>query len=128
MTPSSRVYRILVVDDDDDIVVNLQDILIDLGYCADIASNGADALTLVDAHLYDVALVDFQMPGMDGALLCQKIRARSETTVTFMITAEAKSDGIKRAMEAGTVEVLRKPVDMKRLLPLIQQATTSSRP
>lgn len=124
MTLNSPTRRILIVDDDPDIVANLRDILRDLGYQTDTASGSAEALTLVDSNSYDVALLDFKMPGLDGAALCQQIRQRSSKTVTIMVTAYAGSDGIQRAMDAGTLQVLRKPVDMARLLPLIQQATS----
>jgi len=126
MKSSAPSRRILIVDDDPDIVANLCDILSDLGYQTDTASGSTQALALIDSNCYDVALLDFKMPGLDGASLCKEIRDRSSKTVAIMITAYAGCDGVQRAMDAGTSQVLRKPVDMSLLLPMIQQATSTS--
>ena len=114
---------ILVVDDDVDISANIRDILTDFGYRADVAHNGATALNLVKKKPYDVALLDFKMPDMDGAALYEKIRKIQPSIVAIMVTAYAGSDGVQRAMDAGTWHVLRKPVDMAILMEFVEAAT-----
>lgn len=114
--------RILIVDDDIDICANVSDILADLGYRTDVAHDAQSALQMINHQTYDVALVDFKMPGMDGATLYSEIRRRQPETVAIMITAYAGSDGAQRALDAGTWRVLRKPLDFSQLLPLIEQA------
>ena len=113
---------ILVVDDDDDIRSNVKDILEDLGYRADTAHDGPSALQLVQQNSYDVALLDFKMPGMDGATLYTEIKKIRPEIVAIMVTAYAGSGGVDRAIDAGTWKVLRKPVDVDALLRLVEQA------
>ena len=117
--------RVLVVDDNRDIVANICDILNDCGYETDAAYDGQSALQLVDQRSYDVAVLDFKMPDLDGATLCQEIRSRRSEIVPIMVTAYAGSDGAKRAIEAGTKSVLPKPVDLHALLSMIETAANS---
>ena len=78
--------RILVVDDDVDIVASLSDLLQDRGYQVDVALNGDGALRLTDLHRYDVALLDFKLPDFDGATLLERIRQRRPATAFVLIT------------------------------------------
>lgn len=111
---------ILVVDDDRDIAINMSDVLTDLGYHIDIASDAESALRLVEINAYDIALLDFKMPDMDGVALYEQIKELQPTVVGIMLTAYAGSDGLDRAIRAGTWQVLRKPIDFEKLLGLIQ--------
>lgn len=113
---------ILVVDDDQDIACNVSDILVDAGYRVDVANDGSSALELVRTNAYDIALLDYCMPDMDGASLYDQIRKIQPSMVAIMITAHAGHDGVQRAKDAGTWHVLRKPVDIRRLLDLVQEA------
>ena len=113
---------ILVVDDDVDISTNVRDILVEFGYRADMAHDGMSALKLVEKNLYDVALLDYQMPDMDGATLYQRIKSIQPSLVAIMVTAHAGSDGVQRAKDLGTWHVLRKPVNLQLLLELIDKA------
>lgn len=119
-----KAPAVLVVDDDDDIRSNVRDILEDLGYRTDTAHDGPSALTLVQQNTYDVALLDFKMPGMDGAALYTEIKRIRPEIVAIMVTAHAGSNGVARAKDAGTWKVLRKPVDFAELLPLVEQAAS----
>lgn len=125
---NSKPTRILIVDDDDDIRANIADILIDLGYTTDVAENGNKALEIISEQLseeqeFDLCLLDFKMPGMDGAELFERIQKACPDLRAIMMTAYAGEDGVKRALDAGTWKVLRKPVDVRVLLSLIQEAT-----
>ena len=113
---------VLVVDDDVDIACNVIDILTDLGYDADSAHDGAAALQLVRQKSYDVAVLDFKMPGMDGATLYERIRQLRPETIGILVTAYAGDDGVVRAKMAGVRQVLRKPVDLNLLLLRIDEA------
>src|SRR5881398_2485328 len=78
---------ILVVDDDADTCRNLSDILSDLGYQVDVAHDGPSALELIRKRPYDVALLDFKMPGMTGLELYREIRKIRSGTVAIIISA-----------------------------------------
>ena len=130
---TEKVNRILIVDDDQDILANLSDILTDLGYQIDTATDGESAINKVEelcpnsgnCH-YDLCLLDFNMPGMDGVELYQKLIEHNPKLRAIMITAYAGDDGVQRAVDAGTWKVLSKPVDIQQLLDMISEATTSN--
>jgi DNA-binding NtrC family response regulator len=115
---------ILVVDDDVDTCRNLADILTDLGYQVDTAHDGTSALELVRRKAYDVALLDYKMPGMDGLTLYREIKRLRADTVAIVVTAYAGGNTAEDALDAGAWQVLPKPVDFPRLLALVDQAVT----
>ena len=114
--------RVLIVDDDPDIRSNVRDILNDLGYFTDVADDGPAALRLVEKSSYDVVLLDFKMPGIDGATVYSRIKKMRPETVAIMVTGFADNNGVQRALDAGTWRVLRKPVDVAEMLSLIEDA------
>jgi DNA-binding response OmpR family regulator len=114
--------RILVVDDDEDICRNLNDILSDLGYRVDSANDGLAALELVRQRPYDVALLDYKMPGMDGLTLYREIKKQRAGTVSLLVTAYASPATAKEALSAGAWKVVAKPVDFRKLLGFVEEA------
>ena len=125
---ATKLKRILIVDDDVDILANLSDILTDIGYDIDTATSGEAALVKINAEetktngSYDLFLLDFKMPGMDGVELYLQMREVNPTVRAILITAYAGEDGVQRAFDAGTWKVLRKPVDIQQLLGVIAEA------
>lgn len=123
-----KSYRILIVDDDVDSLENLSDILKDRGYQTETAVNGTVALEKLDHELpddcckFDLCLLDYKMPGMDGVELYRRILSAHPGLRAIMITAFAGDDGVHRAEAAGTWKVLRKPVDIELLLGMISEA------
>jgi CheY-like chemotaxis protein len=113
---------VLVVDDDVDTCRNLSDILTDLGYQVDVAHDGLQALELVRRRAYDVALLDYKMPGMDGLTLYREVKKLRAGTVAIVVTAYAGGGTAEEALEAGAWKVLPKPVDFPRLLRLVEEA------
>jgi two-component system, NtrC family, response regulator HydG len=112
---------LLVVDDDVDACRNLADILDDMGYKADIAHDGPSALKKIRELLYRVAVLDYRMPGMDGLTLCREIRNLSAGTVAIIVTAYAGGIPADDFLNAGAKQVMRKPVDVRELLDVIQR-------
>jgi DNA-binding response OmpR family regulator len=119
---SDTTPSVLVVDDEVDICENLRDILTDLGYEVDTASNGLRALELVKAKPYDVALLDLRMPGMDGLELYRRIKALRAGTVAMIVTAYATDAATQEALGAGAWKVVAKPVDFSSLMHWIDEA------
>src|SRR5262245_3151806 len=92
---------VLVVDDEPDTCHNLTDILTDLGYRVDTAPDGPSALELVRKNPYDVALLDYKMPGMDGLTLYREIKRLRAGTVAIVVTAYAGGTTAEEALAAG---------------------------
>ncbi len=113
--------RILVVDDDVDICTNLIDILSDLGFHVESAHNAEAALDLVRSATYEIALLDYKMPGMSGAALYREIKSLCPHVVALMVTAHAAAVA-EEALALGAWQVLPKPLELPRLLRLVQEA------
>jgi two-component system response regulator HydG len=120
----SATHSILVVDDDLDTCRNLSDILTDLGYAVQTANDGPSALALVRQNSFDVALLDFKMPGMDGLTLYREIKRLSPSTVAMMLTAYVSGASSEDARQAGMWKVIPKPVDLALVLPLVEEAAS----
>jgi len=71
---------------------------------------------------YDIALLDFKMPGMDGLTLYREIKKVRADTVAIVVTAYAGGDTKADALAAGAWQVLSKPVDFPKLLGLVDEA------
>jgi CheY-like chemotaxis protein len=119
---AANVPYILVVDDDQDTCRNLADILTDLGYRVDTAPDGPTGLDLVRKNAYDVALLDFKMPGMTGLELYREIRKVRAGTVAIIVSAYTNAATREEALGAGAWHVLPKPVDFPKLLGLVAEA------
>ena len=66
--------RILIIEDNPDIVANLYGFLEHKGYVLDSAANGYGGLALAAQHDYDAIILDVMLPGLNGVELCQKLR------------------------------------------------------
>lgn len=117
-----RPVRLLVVDDDLDTCANLADILSDLSYEVQTATDASTALRLLDELAYDVVLLDLKLPGMDGLQLYRELKRRSPSTVAILITGFADAETRQRADQVGVWRILSKPVAVPALLPLISEA------
>lgn len=122
MEPNTTVPAILVVDDDVDTCRNLADILTDLGFKVDTANDGPAALELVRKQAYDVALLDYKMPGMDGLTLYREIKRLRAGTVAIVVTAYSSGMTTEEALAAGAWQVLPKPADLSLILRLVDEA------
>jgi two-component system, NtrC family, response regulator HydG len=119
---NDSIPSILVVDDEVDTCQNMADIFTDLGYQVDTAQDGASGLELVRRQRYDVALVDLMMPGMDGATLCAEMRKVRAETVALLVTAFPNSPRADQAVVAGAWRVVPKPVELPKVMALIEEA------
>src|SRR6266540_4163512 len=113
MSCLSQDSRLLLVDDNHVVRDMLVDLVGSLGYRADAAGGGAEALALFDRGQYDVVLTDLVMPGMSGWEVLAAVRQRDPRMPVVIITG-TPAVGDPRAAQPG-VAVLKKPVDVKAL-------------
>jgi CheY-like chemotaxis protein len=113
--------NILLVDDDEDTCTSMSDIFLDLGYTVDIAYDGPGALELSGRHQYRLALLDYNMPGMDGLELCRHLKNSQPSIEVAIITAFSSVATTAAAGEAGVRCSLLKPVNFSVLLPLVAE-------
>lgn len=91
------------------------------------AEDAKIGLAMVEAETFDVILMDFRMPGMDGLTAIRAIRARSDAKAhlpILMVTADDGPDLRARAVAAGADDLLCKPVQMQSLFDAIAMAMT----
>lgn len=113
---------ILIVDDEPKNVDYLEQELEGFGYSTVSASNGAEALAIVEANPPALILLDVMMPVMDGFKTCSILKASDETRfipVIIMTALDAVEDRVK-GIKAGADDFLTKPVDERELLARIE--------
>lgn len=107
--------KILIVDDEQEMVDLFTYILENEGYKTESASNGTLALAKIKANKYPVITLDLMLPGMDGLQLLEEIQKTSPDTQVVMITASAGIDSAVFAVEHGAFAYLSKPVKYEDL-------------
>ncbi len=113
--------RILIVEDNRDILANLADYLGMKGYSVDCAQDGLSGLHLAATEHYDLIVLDIMMPGMDGYTLCKRLRedARRDTPV-IMLTARDQLDDRLQGFRSGADDYLLKPFALSELAARIE--------
>lgn len=106
-------YRILIVDDDKDLLKMLNRYFTMKGYTIDIASDGLEAIHLLSASP-DMILLDINMPRMDGLELCRKIRDKVSCPILFLTARAEEQDRINGLLLGGDDYIL-KPFSVKEL-------------
>ncbi len=120
--------RILLVEDNPINQKVALRLLILLGYCADLAENGEEALLLMENHGYSAILMDLQMPVMDGYDATRAIRnldgdARRIPIIAF--TANALDGERQKCLEAGMNDFLTKPIDRNKFAEALEHWTSA---
>ena len=120
---SKLTANILMVDDQPGKLLSYEAILADLGENLLSATSGREALDLLLKNEIAVILMDVSMPIMDGYEATRRIRSIPELAKTSIVavSAHAGSAWKQRALEAGCVEYVFKPVDPDRLLELVER-------
>jgi DNA-binding NtrC family response regulator len=113
--------KILIVDDDLEYRENMKEILDNAGYFNDSAGSVKQALKKLDEQHFDVILLDFMMPGMDGINALGEFKRISPNSKIIMVTAFASIENAVTAIKKGASEYISKPFKIDALLLLIKQ-------
>src|SRR6266480_149498 len=111
----SDQWRILVVEDEENLNWSIVNSLRKDGYFVRGVMNGAEAIRILWSEEYDVVISDLKMPGADGFELLQWIRAHRQKTRLIMVTAFGSASTRNQALEGGVVSYLEKPLDLHQL-------------
>ena len=114
--------RVLIVDDNVPFADSLSDILKENRYEAVVVKSGEEALKKVEETPFDVVLVDIKMPVMNGVEAFKGIKKINSRIPVIMMTAFSAEDLIKDALREGAYGVLRKPLDINKIIAMIETA------
>lgn len=113
--------RILVIEDNRDILANILDYLELKGFTVDCAQDGLSGMHLALTQPYDLIVLDIMLPGMDGYQLCQKLRQEANNnTPIIMLTARDALDDRLKGLHAGADDYLVKPFALSELVARIE--------
>lgn len=113
--------RILLVEDNRDILANLADYLELKGYSVDCAQDGLSGLHLAVGNHYDLIVLDVMLPGLDGYSLCRRLREEARSSVpVIMLTARDQLDDRLQGFNAGADDYLLKPFALSELAARIE--------
>jgi two-component system alkaline phosphatase synthesis response regulator PhoP len=115
---TQRKHKVLIVDDEPDIVELLQYNLEKEGYEVQTASSGKKALSVAKNFIPDLILMDIMMPEMDGVETCRQLRERPEMANTYIIFLTARSEEYSEiaAFDVGADDFLTKPIRPRALM------------
>ena len=110
--------KILIAEDEANIVTSLEFLLRGAGHDVAVACNGSDALDLTEKLRPDLVLLDVMLPVVDGFEVCRRIRGNSATRDTriLMLTARGRQGEMDKGMAAGANAYLTKPFATKELV------------
>jgi two-component system, OmpR family, response regulator len=118
--------RILVVEDEPDLLKTLGKVLREEGYAVDEAPDGEEGLYKADCYPYDAIVLDVMLPKIDGWKVLEKIRAKEAAneverpTPVLMLTARDRTSDRVRGLDTGADDYLVKPFDLPELLARIR--------
>jgi DNA-binding NtrC family response regulator len=119
--------RVLIVDDEDIVVRSCQRILADCGFEIDTVSDGWEALRRVEAHDYEIIILDIMMPKIDGLEVLQHVKERHPDTDVIMITGLSQIQTAVQSMKLGAFDYLSKPFDPEELRHVVDRALERQR-
>jgi DNA-binding response OmpR family regulator len=110
------MHRILIVEDEREMVRGLRDILEFEGYEVVAAENGKDGILAAGQSHPDCIILDLMLPDINGYLVCQQIRGQNIRTPIIMLTAKAQEYDKIRGLDVGADDYLTKPFSVGELL------------
>jgi DNA-binding NtrC family response regulator len=114
--------KVLLVDDEEEFTQLLARRLETRGMKVVAVTCGEEAVALVEKQVFDVAVIDLSMPGIDGIETLKQIKARKPDIEVLMLTGHATVAGGIESMKQGASDFLQKPVEMTELLEKIKIA------
>lgn len=119
---NQKKIKLLLVDDEINFLQPIAERLSLKDFDVITASNGKEAITSAENDLFDVAVVDFQMPGMDGTQVLKTLKERHRYLEIIMLTGHATIESAVECTKLGAFKYLEKPYSFEKLVEAIQEA------
>jgi len=113
---TAKLGRVMIIDDELDLMTALRDMLIGLGYEALGFTSGDKALEIFKEQKFDVVIIDLAMPEMDGAKLLKRILAVDKDTICILLTGQSMVSTAADCMKKGAFDYIIKPFKLNSLL------------
>jgi len=115
--------KILIADDEPNIVISLEFLMLNSGYQVETAANGEDALRQIAGFCPDLILLDIMLPQKNGFEVCQKIRENPAWNgiKVVMLTAKGRESEVTKGLALGADAYITKPFATKELLAQVQR-------
>ncbi len=110
------MYKVLIVEDDPDIIKLIDIHLKDLDCEIQVASNGKKGFEMAMASSSDLVILDIMLPEMDGISICQKMRALDNFTPVLMLTAKSEEIDKVLGLESGADDYITKPFGIREFI------------
>ena len=112
--------RVLIVDDEPNIVTSLTFLMKKSGFETSVARDGDEALAEVERFRPDLVLLDVMMPKRDGFEVCQKLRASGQTQLKIvLLTAKGREAEVAKGLAIGADAYVTKPFSTRDLVDLV---------
>lgn len=122
--------KILIVEDEDDLALQVKDWLTREHHTVEHVANGSEAVDHLAVSKYDVIILDWLLPGMDGIEVCRKYRSMGGKTPILMLTAKSTIEDKEKGLDSGADDYLSKPFHLKelsaRVRALVRRSSTQS--
>ena len=119
---NAPIGRVLIVDDDFDVLKIVRDLIEEFGYDAVGCSSGKEALKLVKKKKYDLLLTDLFLPEIDGIKLMKNVREIDPSVICLMVTGKGTIESAVEAMKVGAFDYILKPLKPESLLTALSRA------
>ncbi|MFC1875886.1 response regulator transcription factor [Thermodesulfobacteriota bacterium] len=115
--------KILIVDDEPNIVIPLQFLMEQNGYHTLVAQSGEEALEMISKEKPDLILLDIMLPGVDGFEVCEIVRLNPEwrNTKIIFLTAKGRDVDIAKGMVLGADEYITKPFSNQQIIDAVKK-------
>ncbi|MCX7831215.1 MAG: response regulator, partial [Acidobacteria bacterium] len=114
--------KVLIVDDEENILISLSSILEDEGYSVKTCSDAECALKTLEKEEFDVALLDIWLPKMDGLRLFEIMKEQKREEEVIFISGHGTIEQAVRATKIGAFDFLEKPLSLERVLVAVKNA------
>lgn len=108
--------KLLLIEDDLVLSEVVAEVLEEHGYIVDVVHNGEEGWQQFQQEDYNILLMDYNMPRLDGVSLCKRLRAKGALTPILMMTSRDTSSDRVTGLDAGADDYIIKPVDLPELL------------
>jgi CheY-like chemotaxis protein len=119
--------KVLIVDDEKDFLDIIAERILARGMDVSTATSAEDALNMVEEESFDVIILDFMMPALDGFKALKLIKAKRPDVQIIVLTGNVPEEKRMEAKALGALDVIEKPPDLKDLIQKIKKAKKAQR-